>query len=867
MSHLTILVTSLLSTAVLAVPAESKMYGQAAPIELDNLPVSKLRTKLESLPAPAQARALKWLNSFSFPANDIANINVDKHGGIFYSDTEVPEDISQLELEADPTQAGINPTDAFKLHSKPGAANTVYVNTVGYTFSGKAWNNYTGVSNYQAKPYDTDGNLSSFSTSERINIGEIWHRIAEDLAPFDIDVTTEAPVAFGPKVGHILITSGTDVNGALLPHGNTSGGIAYVGVWGSSNYSYYQPALVYYDNLGAGFPPYVAEAASHELGHNLALSHDGISAESYYTGHGAGVTSWAPIMGVGYYSNVTQWSKGDYSGANNTQDDLAIIQGKLSYSADDHGDDSLSATALLVDTEGFIASSNPEFDPLNVRTDNKGIIETSSDSDVFYFDTAAGDINLVITPAWDAYTRSSRRGANLDIKATLSDESGTVIVDDVLSETNAVISANVTAGRYYLDITGVGNAATPYSSYGSLSQYYISGAVVPASLDTTAPTPTPSLSADGTSRTSINLSSTSSIDDSGIVEYQFLCTAGGLGCVASTWQSDTLYTAANLASGTNYSYQVKARDGSGNETTLSDVIIVSTVANTAPVSNDDSLIELSENTAVTIDVLVNDADADGDSLDIDSFSIAQNGDVSQSGNQLVYTADAAYIGGDSFTYTITDGFGGYSTSTVSLTVIADANNAPTATMSASVNDLTVTYDGSSSVDGDGSIVSYSWDFGDGNNGSGSSIDYTYTSAGDYIATLTVTDNEGATSSASTTVTVTVGAPPVVAEVPAAPTNLVATLVKTGKGRNKVVSSAELSWTDNSNNETNFVIERCLEQTTGKGKNRVTTCAYSVYRTLGADVTSEQVGTESGYKYRVKAINDVGVSAYSNEASI
>ncbi|NOQ93161.1 MAG: hypothetical protein GQ547_00830, partial [Methylophaga sp.] len=695
--HIALIIASIISSSALAVPAESKMFGQAAPFNLEHLPTSKLKSQLEQLPAPAQKRAMTWLNSFSFPANDIATINVDKHGGVFYADTELPDLITQENLEADPSVEGINPTDTFNLHSKPGAANVVYVNCVGFTFSGTAWNAYTGVNTYQATPYNTDGNSTSFSTSERAAIGEIWHRIAEDLAPFDIDVTTEPPPAFGPNVGHILITSGTDAKGDLLPHGNSSGGIAYVGVWGSSSYPYYQPALVYYDNLGAGYPPYVSEAASHELGHNLSLSHDGTSTTGYYTGHGSGITSWAPIMGVGYYTSVTQWSKGEYPGANNLQDDLSIIQDRLVYSADDHGNSPASATALLVDNEGNIASSNPEFDPLNARTDNKGIIETSSDSDVFYFDTASGTINIVINPAWDAYTRSSLCGANLDIKATLTDDYGTVIVDDAVTDTKAVISATVSAGRYYLNITGVGNSATPYSDYASLSQYYISGSVAPDSLDTTPPNPNPMLFIEANSRTHIEMSATEVVDDSGIVEYQFLCTAGGLGCVVGNWQAANYYIADNLDSGTAYTYQVKARDGSGNETVLSDAVVTSTDVNNSPVSIDDTQIMVNENTATTINVLANDSDPDGDSLQINSTSVPLHGDVVINNNNVVYTPDASYSGGDSFTYTIHDSFGGYSSSTVDMTVIADTNTPPTAVISATpisgTSPLLVTFEG------------------------------------------------------------------------------------------------------------------------------------------------------------------------------
>jgi len=328
----------------------------------------------------------------------------------------------------------------------------------------------------------------------------------------------------------------------------------------------------------------------------------------------------------------------------------------------------------------------------------------------------------------------------------------------------------------------VGNVSVPYSDYGSLGQYYISGSVVPTIVDTTPPTPVPTLFAETVSRTTISMSATESVDNSGVVEYQFICSAGGQGCVTSDWQAETNYAVTGLASNTEYSYQVKARDAAGNETSLSGAVIMATDANYTPMTLDDLQIEVIENTATTIDVLANDTDFDGDSLLIDSFSVSGHGDVIINANKIVYTPDSGYVGGDSFSYTVSDGFGGYSTSAVDLTVIA--TNTP---------DL--------------------------------------------------------------------------ATVPEAPTTLSATLVKTGKGKNKVVSSAELNWLDNSNNETNFVIEHCLAQTTGKGKNRVTTCDYSEYSSVGEDVNNAQVSTESGYKYRVKATNEIGSSSYTNEVSI
>lgn len=673
----TLLSTALISGPAAATPSESKMFGAAAPFTIDKLPVGRLKSKLDNLPPQAKERAMKWLHRFTFPESDVAFLDVDENGGVLYQDTVLPEDISQADLEADPTLEGINPTDTFKLHSKPGAANVVYVNFKGHTISGTAWN--SSGNSYQAMPFNKDSDSSTFSTAERIDIAEIWHRIAEDLAPFDIDVTTEKPVAFGPKTGHILVTRDSDASGVPMPH-DGAGGVAYVGVWGSSNYQYYQPALVYYNNL-ASASYYIAEASSHELGHNLALSHDGTSSVGYYSGHGSGLTSWGAIMGVGYYTNVTQWSKGEYPDANNNQDDLAIISQRLQYRLDDHGNDQASATALLVDADGNIASSDPEFDPLNIRLDNKGVIENRSDTDVFFFDTASGEINLNITPAWKAYTRSSKRGANLDIQATITDADGIVVVDDVLDNTDSIITGNITAGRYYLEITGVGNAVSPYSDYGSLGQYYISGNVVPTNDDTTPPTPaimawsTPP-TAEG--KTSISMTAINAVDEYGFVEYQFICTSGGLGCVASAWQTDVNYLATGLEANTNYTYQVMARDGSGNENGLSAAITETTLSNIFPLSSDD-YVEVNKNTSISIDVMTNDTDADGDALQIGSIGVPAQGDASINGNNIVYTPDANYLGNDIFTYTINDGTGGYSTSSVYVSVV-DVNNAPIANM-------------------------------------------------------------------------------------------------------------------------------------------------------------------------------------------
>ena len=554
----------------------SRVFGQGQPLNISDLPAGKLRKRLESLPPKASGKALRWLQTFSFPEADLDTIEVDDDGGVFYGDTLLP-DPAQVEAAEglDVAYADATPTEtldnAFNLHSRPGAPNVVYIDFDGATISGTAWNGK--FSQLFALPYNVEGDGGTFTALERTRIIDIWHRVAEDLAPYDIDVTTQRPASFNSRTGTILVTHSIDANGNPI-NCTGCGGVAYVGVFGSSNYAYYSPALVFYDNLGNGGETYVAEASSHEFGHNLGLSHDGTkSGSAYYSGHGSGLVSWAPIMGNSYYNNVTEWSRGEYPDANQFQDDLAIIEGRLGYNPDDHGDSPSTATGLSVDPSGSIVASNPELDPYNTLPENKGVIGSADDVDVFSFVAGAGAVNLTITPAWDAFYRStSRRGANLDVEAELRNQAGaTIAYNEPVNDTRAVISANLSAGTYYLLISGAGNSVTPYSDYDSLGQYFINGSIPAAAADETAPTPNPmawsGLPA-AISESAISMTATNAVDDVSAVEYNFLCVAGDARCgsASSGWQSSRSYTATGLTAGTTYSFQTLARDLSGNET-------------------------------------------------------------------------------------------------------------------------------------------------------------------------------------------------------------------------------------------------------------------------------------------------------------
>jgi PKD repeat protein len=465
------------------------MFGKGHPFDIGDLPPGRTRDRLEKLPPPARERAMEWLQRFEFPAADLDSLEIDAEGGVLYVDPVPPAPAPGEEPGAGADGTAAEPAaasavdDAFVLHSRPGAPNVVYLDFDGHVISGTAWNGADGP--LYARPFDLDGSPSTFSEGERAAIAEIWHRVAEDLAPFDIDVTTEEPPAFDSNTGRVLITRSSDEYGTAMPY-STAGGVAYVGVYGSSNYAYYSPALVYYNNL-AKATTYIAEASAHEFGHNLGLSHDGNGSTTYYAGHGSGYTSWAPIMGNSYYNNVTQWSNGEYSGANNTQDDVALIASKLRWAGDDHGDSLNNATPLVVGSDGQVFASNPELDPHNLNPANKGVIDDAADQDLFVFSIPAGLVDLSVTPAWDAFYRTSKRGANLDIQARLMNAQGQVLASsDPTSDTDAAVTASVPTGVYYLAVTGVGNGN--YSDYASAGQYHVVGSVPAGTVPNLAPT-------------------------------------------------------------------------------------------------------------------------------------------------------------------------------------------------------------------------------------------------------------------------------------------------------------------------------------------------------------------------------------------
>ena len=435
-------------------------------------------------------------------------------------------------------------SDSFLLHSKPGMGRVIYLDFTGHTTSGTQWNtSYKSGADFVSPPYDVDGVPGAFSAAELANVQEIWKRVSEDYAPWDVDVTTEEP-----PLESLRKTSTTDTAyGIRMVIGGSSydllsagaGGVAYLQSfpWSSDT-----PAFVFPSQLGNGYPKYVAEAISHEVGHTVALKHDGLTTgTAYYQGH----NGWAPIMGVGYYATISQFSKGEYADANNLEDDTAIINGYIPRSADLAGNDILTAVPLV----GTSVSAT-------------GIIDSRTDVDIYKVVAGAGTLSFT------AGTASP--DANLDISLSLYNGAGNLIASADSTALGASLSSAVAAGTYYVavDGVGVGTASTGYTDYGSLGQFSLTGTVPAGVGQPPVAVVSQSTPLTGTVPLTVSFSSAGSSDPEGSAltyDWDF-----GDGSAPSAEANPVhVYTAAG-----NYTASLAVFDGTGLSGTASVVITV-----------------------------------------------------------------------------------------------------------------------------------------------------------------------------------------------------------------------------------------------------------------------------------------------------
>jgi len=124
-----------------------------------------------------------------------------------------------------------------------------------------------------------------------------------------------------------------------------------------------------------------------------------------------------------------------------------------------------------------------------------------------------------------------------------------------------------------------------------------------------------------------------------------------------------------------YELAVRARDryGAGAEV---GVAVTITNVNEPPEAKDDEA-ATDEDQAVTVDVLANDTDPDGDRLRVESLSAPAHGTTAVTRSAVRYTPEPNYHGVDRFTYVVSDGNGETAEASVEVTV-RPVNDSPVA---------------------------------------------------------------------------------------------------------------------------------------------------------------------------------------------
>lgn len=337
-----------------------------------------------------------------------------------------------------------------QFNSYPSARSTLFLDFDGHLVNGTSWN-------YNGPISCSPSNLTASQ------IEQIFYRVAEDYRPFNVNVTTDSLIYWAAPANsrmRIVLTVTSSWYGS-------AGGVAYIGsfTWGDNTPAFVFTALLNYNTK------YIAEAASHELGHTLGLRHqsayDGncIKTAEYNAGTGSGEIAWAPIMGVGYYRNMTLWNNGaNPYGCTNYQDDLGIITSAsngFGYRPDDHGNIADSATTVPVINNEFMIS---------------GLIEKITDADQFSFSVyAPSDFRLDAVPF---NIGTGTLGSNLDIEVDLFNSTGTLLgtYNPELALSSSIDTV-LFPGSYYLKIRGKGNIYAP--EYASLGSYNLRGVFDP----------------------------------------------------------------------------------------------------------------------------------------------------------------------------------------------------------------------------------------------------------------------------------------------------------------------------------------------------------------------------------------------------
>ncbi|MBW3576954.1 MAG: choice-of-anchor B family protein [Actinobacteria bacterium] len=188
-------------------------------------------------------------------------------------------------------------------------------------------------------------------------------------------------------------------------------------------------------------------------------------------------------------------------------------------------------------------------------------------------------------------------------------------------------------------------------------------------------------------------------------------------CISGTPNTDAAAIAytpdADYNGPDSFAYRVTDEHGNSGDASVS---ITVAPENDAPIASNDSA-STTKNTSVTVDVLANDSDIDGDTLSVTEVTNVNSGATVtiNEDNTLTYTPPTDFVGPDAFGYTVSDGNGGTDSAAVEMSVteafilhVGDLDGASVSEGSTWNALVTVEVHDSNDALVDGATVSFSW---------------------------------------------------------------------------------------------------------------------------------------------------------------